>query len=261
MASSDALRELHETYHVPNNGLLLLIGDVSDADALALAEEHFGSWERGPDPLAAHPPPEQGSIHENRAEILEADVSHAQLMLAFRGPDARDDFRGAVSANVAQGLTRLTGQGFRKIVGAPEVLGAGLHHAPSRDVGRLVFSLDIGSTFEAVAIGRLREALQGFGNTIQQAQVEAVRDELWARRFYSAEDNLSLAFQLANGWAYADLDYGTRYLDTLYDLDRGEVDGVIGRYIEGQPHAAVLLVPRGQAGGSEHLRAALEAAW
>jgi zinc protease len=54
------LREFHETYYRPTNATLIVVGDVSRSELLALAERHLGSWEAGAQPppvTPASPPP------------------------------------------------------------------------------------------------------------------------------------------------------------------------------------------------------------
>jgi zinc protease len=53
------LRRFYDTYYVPNNAVLVIVGDVRPAAALALVRRHFGGIARGvdPPPVTAVEPP------------------------------------------------------------------------------------------------------------------------------------------------------------------------------------------------------------
>lgn len=48
-APEQAFQDFFDTYYVPNNAVLVLVGDFDSAKAKALVEKHFGAIERGPD--------------------------------------------------------------------------------------------------------------------------------------------------------------------------------------------------------------------
>ncbi|MBY0422017.1 MAG: insulinase family protein, partial [Parvularculaceae bacterium] len=58
---SETAADHHLKYWRPENGVLVLAGDISAAEGFALAEKHFGGWKPAPNPLAAAtmpaPPP------------------------------------------------------------------------------------------------------------------------------------------------------------------------------------------------------------
>src|SRR2546430_11623729 len=59
-----------KTYYVPNNAVLLLLGDVRPGEGMALAEKHFSSIPAGPAPAFADPSePEQNE--ERRGNVRE----------------------------------------------------------------------------------------------------------------------------------------------------------------------------------------------
>src|SRR5882672_9388413 len=64
------VRTFFKTYYVPNNAVLLILGDVSGAEGLALAEKHFGNIPAGPAPKFADPT-EPKQIEERRGNVEE----------------------------------------------------------------------------------------------------------------------------------------------------------------------------------------------
>src|SRR5207253_4617756 len=53
----DGVAEFYRTYYRPNGARLLIVGDVTLAEARRLAAARFGGWERGDVPAFPNPPP------------------------------------------------------------------------------------------------------------------------------------------------------------------------------------------------------------
>ena len=90
-ASLDDVKEFFATYYAPNNAVLTIAGDVDTADALALAEKHFGPIPSNPD----LPPPPDLSLdpHLGREvrEVIPDQVPLARVYVAHRAPVFGDD--------------------------------------------------------------------------------------------------------------------------------------------------------------------------
>src|SRR5258708_8655612 len=54
-ASLADVQTFFRTYYVPNNAVLLILGDVNVADGFSLAEKYFRSIPSGPPPQFPHP--------------------------------------------------------------------------------------------------------------------------------------------------------------------------------------------------------------
>lgn len=51
------VKQYYETYYRPNNAYLVIVGDITPAEARANAEQYFGSWESGDIPTASYASP------------------------------------------------------------------------------------------------------------------------------------------------------------------------------------------------------------
>ena len=71
-ASIADVREFYETYYVPENATLTLVGDFDPKEAMALVERHFGSVPKAPRPLVRNIPAEPKPTKERRL-VLEED--------------------------------------------------------------------------------------------------------------------------------------------------------------------------------------------
>jgi zinc protease len=95
------LRRFYDTYYVPNNALLVVVGDVSLEEVRASAERHFGSIPRGdepPRPADQHREPPQT---EQRREVVEpAQVGVVLAGYHIPGGDHRDLYALTVLSSI-----------------------------------------------------------------------------------------------------------------------------------------------------------------
>jgi zinc protease len=77
------------TYYAPNNAVLYICGAIDPKKTLALVRRYYGNIPKGPtpEPVLNAEPEQKG---ERRAEVRHPAQSPA-LMIAFRGPAARDE--------------------------------------------------------------------------------------------------------------------------------------------------------------------------
>jgi zinc protease len=69
-ASLADVQAFFRTYYIPNNAVLLILGDVNLADGFALAEKYFGNIPAGPPPKFADPA-EPRQTEERRGDVVE----------------------------------------------------------------------------------------------------------------------------------------------------------------------------------------------
>ena len=93
-ASLDDVRGFFNTYYVPNNAILVIVGDFEIEDAKALVADTFGRVPRGVDV----PRPAPAVSQPTRARIETEDrVPGADIGLVFSGPDFAAEENGALA--------------------------------------------------------------------------------------------------------------------------------------------------------------------
>ena len=90
-ASLVDVQTFFRTYYVPNNAVLLILGDVNLADGFSLAEKYFGNIPAGPAPHFADPT-EPPQTEERRGDVVEKygtlpAMAVGYVMPARRTPD------------------------------------------------------------------------------------------------------------------------------------------------------------------------------
>ena len=94
--TTDDVRSFHARYFLPRNALVVVAGDITQADAFTLAERHFGGWKpaNGAGSSAGAPPDVSFSVPEpgtGRVVVIDKpDVGQAAVFVARVGIARRD---------------------------------------------------------------------------------------------------------------------------------------------------------------------------
>jgi zinc protease len=87
-ASLADVQTFFRTYYVPNNAVLLILGDVNIADGFSLAEKYFGSIPAGPPPQFADPTEPQ-QVEERRGHVAEKFGTLPAMAVGYVMPPRR----------------------------------------------------------------------------------------------------------------------------------------------------------------------------
>ena len=87
-ASLADVQTFFRTYYIPNNAVLLILGDVNFADGFALAEKHFGNIPAGPPPKFADPT-EPAQTEERRGDVVEKFGTLPAMAIGYVMPPRR----------------------------------------------------------------------------------------------------------------------------------------------------------------------------
>jgi zinc protease len=114
----DDIARFHRTEYAPNNATLAVTGDVSAAEAFALAGQHFGAWRRAPRevrPRGALPAPPGSGARVIVLDKPDADPSAICVGWTVPGPADPHYFSGQVlnTALAGTSLTSIVARDFR----------------------------------------------------------------------------------------------------------------------------------------------------
>ena len=162
------IAKMHSRYYRPDNAILVIGGDISSKDGLALATKYFGDWQKPTTPLPtisaamdAAAAPKTGRV----VVIDKPDAGQAAVYLARTGINRKDPdyFRGIVSNSVLSGYSGRLNQEIRIKRGLS--YGAGSALDTRRDVGPFLASAQTKNESGAIVadlllgeIGRLSSA-------------------------------------------------------------------------------------------------------
>ena len=136
------IAKMHSRHYRPDNAILVIGGDITAKDAIALVTKNFGDWQKPGDPLPTvseaktTTAPKSGRI----VVIDKPDAGQAAVYLARTGINRRDPdyFRGIVANSVLSGYSGRLNQEIRIKRGLS--YGAGSQLDTRRDVGPFVAS-------------------------------------------------------------------------------------------------------------------------
>jgi zinc protease len=232
----DELVAHYQTFYMPNNAVLVLVGDFDTDTLLRQAERYFADLPRGPalPPQRAVEPEPQG---ERRVTIRRPGPAE-YLQIGFLAPDCRSpDFAAtAVLDAVLSGAKSLSFMGggtqtnrsariYKALVEGELATAAWSTFMPTRDPYLLELSATVREDRRAVEV---EQALLGVVERVQQegvdeAELARVRKQVRAQVAYGGESVTNQALQLGM-WEVID---SYRRVETLLDeLSAVTVDDV-----------------------------------
>jgi len=138
--SAADIAKMHSRFYRPDNAILVIGGDVTAKDGLALATKYFGDWQKPTTPLpSADAAMKDAAPKTGRIVVVDKpDAGQAAVYLARTGINRRDPdyFRGIVANSVLSGYSGRLNQEIRIKRGLS--YGAGSTLDTRRDVGPFV---------------------------------------------------------------------------------------------------------------------------
>jgi zinc protease len=160
------ITKLHSRYYRPDNAILVIGGDITAKDGIALATKYFGDWQKPSTPLPNLSASKENASKSGRIVVVDKpDAGQAAVYLARAGINRKDPdyFRGIVSNSVLSGYSGRLNQEIRIKRGLS--YGAASSLDARRDVGPFVASAQTKNESGAVVadlllseIGRLSSA-------------------------------------------------------------------------------------------------------
>ena len=92
----------HDRFYRPNRAIMAIVGDLGEAEALALVKKHFGKWTPKVLPLQAFPAPEP--LPKPILKLIDKDLTQATIILGHVGIHRRNpDFYAVAVMNYILG--------------------------------------------------------------------------------------------------------------------------------------------------------------
>ncbi|MFZ1730346.1 MAG: insulinase family protein [Bacteroidota bacterium] len=86
----DALVAFHNTYVMPNNASLAIVGDVTPKEILPIVKKYFGKWKKGSVPANNFPQPKRITGHQVHLVDLGKTQSQTSIAVQVTGFERRD---------------------------------------------------------------------------------------------------------------------------------------------------------------------------
>ena len=234
-----AMRKYFERYYVPNNMALVLTGDFDSDAIMPMIVEHFGAWERGPEPE-----PRDGSVEPFVGrELLELRLTPVRVgAYAFRTPTARDPDFAALQV-MRELLANDQGSGYiDTLVSDGKILIALPFPLSFADHGLdIVFFAPriLGQSFKNAEQRVLEQYRRIARGDFDEQRMLAIRDGLLRAEDRQWEDNADRALAIADSFIRHDGWQGyLGYRERLASVTREDVMRVAATYF-GNDHLAM----------------------
>ncbi|MGA2641231.1 MAG: pitrilysin family protein, partial [Spirochaetia bacterium] len=251
-ATVQTLRDMRDTWYVPNNAALFVGGDVDPGAVRAAAQKYFGDWKMAKDPWASPSPPHP-ALQKDLSMVSADEQMYAGLVsvdLRFEGPDVRQSAADTYSADVWSKLLedpngRFRNTLFKKVPGQYNKDDIAAGYLTRRDGGALSFSTYLTvmpgqDTFQRAAA--LKKAFLDemaaissdpayFGAKDYQVLTRQIADD----RIWERETASGFIGTLAFWWASASTAYYLGYADALQKITPADITQFIATYIINRP--------------------------
>jgi predicted Zn-dependent peptidase len=229
----DDVKAFWRTYYRPNNATLIVVGDLSVAEAQALATRAFGAWERG-----TIPPTTYGTAAARGATAIHIVDKPKAAQSSFRigsvgVPRATTDYYPLMVMNTALGgsFTSRLNNTLREVKGY--TYGAGSSFAMRREAGPFTARAEVVSAKTDSALIEFMKELQGIRAPMPAEELEKVKRYLRLGYADGFETTGDIAGQIASLVTYG------LPLSTLGAFDAGiarvtgaDVQRVANRYLD-----------------------------
>jgi len=240
-------QRFYDTYYQPNNATLIIVGDLDEATARQLVEQHFGPIPRGPQPARAYPtePPQT----QPRTETMQLEVQIPVIVGGYHIPRAADSDIPALevlatilsagdSSRLTQRLVRhdhlaIAAGGVAEAMEDPGLFIVYAAYLPDKDGAKVQAAL-------SEEIARVRDA------PVATDELEKAKNDLSAGFIFGLEtvdgiaQRLGLAQYVEGDW-HRFIEGATRYLAVTAD----DVQRVAKKYLADTNFTRVTLVPPG----------------
>jgi zinc protease len=257
-ASLADVQAFFKTYYVPNNAVLLILGDVQPGEGIALAKKYFEDITAGPTPPFADPSePEQ--IEERRGNVEEKFGTLPALAIGYRVPARRTrDWHAMTMLDMALHGGR-AGRLYRELVlekqiaveadgGIDDIFG---YNGPTQMVTRIMHKPEFSS----------EDTLAAFDQVISEIRQQGISDDeleqlkvKWRSDYYSTLEggrggympryglmHLLACFTLFDG----EPQLVNSILDGFLAVTREEVLAAAKKYLRNDQRAIVFRKPAG----------------
>ncbi|HET7873306.1 MAG TPA: pitrilysin family protein [Terriglobales bacterium] len=252
-ATPEALKAFHDKYYAPNNSILAIAGDVTQAKAAELAKKYFGDWKNHAVPASTAgqvPAPAKAKIYlVDRPDSVQSNIVAGGFSLRRTDPD----FIALALVNRILG----GGPAGRLFINLREekgyTYGAYSNFSSHKFTGTFSANTEVRN---AVTDGSLHELMFEFKRLRDEKVPQKELDE--AKRSITASFALSLENLggIVNRWMTVKyyglpLDYWDKYPEQVAKLDASAVQRIARKYID-LDHMQIVVV-----GDAKHVREAV----
>ena len=243
--SAADIAKMHGRFYRPDNAILVIGGDISAKDGLALATKYFGDWQKPSTPMPAlSAAMKDEAAKAGRIVVVDKpDAGQAAVYLARTGINRSDPdyFRGIVANSVLSGYSGRLNQEIRIKRGLS--YGAGSQLDTRRDVGPFVAQAqtknESGAQVADLLLGEIARLSSAPPNETELTPRKAVLIGNFSRNLETAQ---GLVNQIASLALYGlSLDEINRYINNVQAIGSADVQKFAGTRLDAKTSNIIIV--------------------
>lgn len=249
--SKEDLKAFYDAYYVPNNALLVVVGDAELEAVQRSARKWFGAIPAGESP----PRPAEARAEPEQQKARREGVEPGQIGLIFRGYHVPEAAHQDIHALQVLALILSGGQSSRLYEGLVRkekiAVQAGGQLVVREHPGLfMVYAAYLDPSAAGAVEGRLAaEVARLRDGRVSEKELTKARKQLTARFAFGLESVTGLANQIGNSWIRrGDPAAFTQDLEALQSVTAADVQRVARRYLADNKSTTVVVPPRGGQG-------------
>jgi zinc protease len=249
-ATAEKMNVIKDKYYHPNNSILVVAGDVKNAEVVKQVTAIFGDWKASTfDPFQKWPIPEFKPLNPKDSLSFVVTSPNARvpaLQIGWMGPDTRNDIKNTLVADVFSFILSQKNAKFQKnLIEAGYALNVGINYSTQKYVGPISLFMIPNPTKFNESFKVLQQQIDQFDapDYFTDEQIETAKIKLANSEKYNSEVTSSFIHTLTFWWASASLDYYFNYIDEINKVTRADLESYVRQYIKGKPAVKGLLLP------------------
>ncbi len=235
----EKMRTIQLRYYVPNNSVLVVVGDVHADDVFKRADDLYAGWTKAPDPFVKFPLVHHPPIARSQVVVVTQPVQTFSATLEWRGPSSLDASAAQTyPANLLNLLVGDPGSKFQKVlVDSGACVRASLNWSTERDVGPISVDFEAAEGKVDVCVSAVVAELPkikapDYFTDDELKNAAHVIDVGFAKQREGTE---SYAHLITFMWANADEPYYATYSDRVHAVTRADIAKYLDTYVLGRP--------------------------
>jgi zinc protease len=245
-ATRRQMQTIQRRYYIPNNSVLVVVGDVKAADIFAEVDRLYSGWKRGADPFVKFPVPKQAPIRRSEVVLVEQPVRTVSLSVTWHGPSTvgpQIDLTYAADL-LTTALDEPTSRFQKTLVESGTCVSAGLTWYTQAHTGPITLSLEAtpDKADQCVTAALAELPRMKAPDYLSDAELRNAVRRMEVQRALEREQPSSLAHLITFWWATASIDYYRTYLEKVGQVKRADIARYLDTYVLGKPFVFGVMV-------------------
>lgn len=237
------IQQFHAREYLPNQTILVIVGDLTQDQAAALVQTHFGSWKRGtPSPYQIKKP---ASIDRKMVQLIEKDLTQSTIVLGHTGISRTNpDYYAVTVMNYILGAGGFSSRLMDSIRDKQGLAYGIMSQFDSRLMpGAFFISLQTRTDVTNQAIAGVLTEIKGMRDApVTDQELNEAKSFIVGSFPLRVDSSAKLANVLAQVEFYnLGLDYFTQYPKAIEKVTKDDVLRVAKQYLDPQHYALVVV--------------------